>query len=65
MIWENYGEWHIDHIIPCSAFNLEDREQALRCFHYTNLQPLWAQDNLSKSNKIMSCQPELLLVLRA
>ena len=51
MTWDNYGEWHVDHIKPCSAFDLTDPEQQLQCFHYTNLQPLWAIDNLSKSDK--------------
>jgi hypothetical protein len=50
MSWENYGEWHLDHIIPlCSANN---NEEALRLNHYTNLQPLWAEDNLRKNRKI-------------
>lgn len=53
MTWENYGiRWHIDHIKPCAAFNLSiDNEQKL-CFHYTNLQPLFAEDNLSKGAKL-------------
>lgn len=43
MSWSNYGkEWHIDHILPCSLFDLTDVEQQKECFHYTNLQPLWA-----------------------
>ena len=48
MSWDNYGEWHIDHIRPCASFDLLDPEQQAQCFHYTNLQPLWAKDNLRK-----------------
>jgi hypothetical protein len=53
MDWDNYGiyGWHIDHIKPCSLFNLENIEEQKKCFHYTNLQPLWAIDNLKKGNK--------------
>ncbi len=51
MSWENRSQWHIDHIIPCCAFNLADPEQQRKCFHYTNLQPLWARENLSKNGK--------------
>jgi hypothetical protein len=53
MTWKNYGEWHIDHIRPCSSFNLSVAKERKKCFHYTNLQPLWAEDNLKKSNKIL------------
>jgi hypothetical protein len=53
MTWDNMGEWHIDHIIPCANFDLTDPKQQKKCFHYTNLQPLWAIDNIKKSNKII------------
>jgi hypothetical protein len=51
MSWENHGEWHVDHIRPCCSFNLTNEEEQKACFHYTNLQPLWAKDNLSKGGK--------------
>lgn len=51
MSWDNFGEWYIDHIKPCCSFDLTDIEQQKKCFHYTNLQPLWAIDNLKKSGK--------------
>jgi hypothetical protein len=60
MTWENQGlkGWHIDHIRPCASFDLTDPEQQKLCFHYTNLQPLWAKDNLSKGAKILdTCGP--------
>jgi hypothetical protein len=54
MNWKNWGikGWHIDHIIPIALFNLTDLDEQKRCFHYTNLQPLWWWENLSKANKI-------------
>lgn len=52
MSWDNYGKWHLDHIIPCASFDLSKPENQRKCFHYTNLQPLWAVDNIRKSNKI-------------
>jgi|688.fasta_scaffold302984_2 hypothetical protein len=48
--WDNYGEWHIDHVIPLSSANNE--KELIDMCHYTNLQPLWAKENLSKGNKI-------------
>jgi hypothetical protein len=52
MTRDNYGLWHIDHIIPCASFDLNDSEQQKFCFHYTNLQPLWAIDNMKKGIKL-------------
>lgn len=51
MTWEKMGLWHIDHIRPCASFDLTDPEQQKECFHFSNLQPLWAEDNLRKSDK--------------
>ena len=52
MSWGNHGEWHIDHIIPLASAQSED--DVIRLNHYTNLQPLWAIDNIRKGSKIMS-----------
>jgi len=54
MTWENYGEWHVDHIIPCAGFDLRNPEAQKECFHYSNLQPLWAEENLSKNDRMPS-----------
>ena len=52
MTWEKYGcGWHIDHIRPCASFDLSDPAQQKLYFHWTNLQPLWASDNLQKNAK--------------
>ena len=61
MSWDNYGMvdgntmngWHIDHIKPCNSFNLLDPEEQKQCFHYTNLQPMWAVDNIKKGCKVI------------
>lgn len=50
MGWENREQWHIDHIRPCASFDLTDPEQQKECFHYNNLQPLWAEENIRKSD---------------
>jgi hypothetical protein len=52
MTWDNYGAWHIDHRLPCASFDLSDQAQQKICFHYTNLQPLWAKDNLRKGARV-------------
>lgn len=51
MSWDNYGKWHLDHVRPLAAFNLEDRTQFLEVANWTNYQPLWAEDNIRKGSK--------------
>ena len=51
MTWENYGKWHIDHIIPLSRVNLFDTNELHMVCNYKNLQPMWGSDNIRKSNK--------------
>ena len=51
MTWDNYGLWHIDHIKPCAKFDLSKPSEQRKCFNYTNLQPLWAEENLKKGNR--------------
>jgi len=55
MIWENYGEWHVDHIKPISSFNIVDMgdEEFMKCWSLGNLQPMWGEENIRKSNKIL------------
>lgn len=52
MNWDNWSRdgWHIDHIVPLASFDLTDRDQFLKATHFTNLQPLWAKENLSKGS---------------
>ena len=54
MTKENYGKWHVDHIRPCASFDLTKPEEQAKCFHYTNLQALWAHENLSKGDKFVT-----------
>lgn len=53
MSWDNRSSFHIDHIKPCSSFNLLDEEEQKKCFHYSNLQPLTPEENLKKYNKVL------------
>ena len=55
MSWENYGKWHIDHILPVSSFNIQDLndDNFRKCWSLDNLQPMWAEENIKKSNKIL------------
>lgn len=57
MSWDNYGlkGWHIDHIIPLCSYDLTIDKNRYTAFHYTNLQPLWAKDNLKKGSVIPRC----------
>jgi hypothetical protein len=53
MTKNNYGKiWHVDHKIPCASFDLTKPEEQAKCFHYTNLQALFAKENLSKGAKL-------------
>ena len=55
MTWKNYGEWHVDHILPITYFNLKEvgDEEFLKCWGLDNLQPMWGEENIKKSNKIL------------
>ncbi len=69
MTWENHGPvWHLDEIIPCAAWNLEDPTHWAACWHWTNSQPLLAHENLTKSSRAtpyVKSIDERLMVLRA
>jgi hypothetical protein len=55
MSWENYGEWHVDHISPITSFNFQEvgDNEFMKCWSLENLQPMWADENIRKSNKII------------
>ncbi|CAB4125787.1 hypothetical protein UFOVP53_230 [uncultured Caudovirales phage] len=55
MTWDNHtlDGWHIDHILPLDSFNLTNREETIKACHYSNLRPLWAKENIIKSNKLL------------
>lgn len=52
MTWENYGEWHIDHIVPLSFFDLTLAEHQKMAFHFTNTRPMWKSENIARGNKM-------------
>jgi hypothetical protein len=64
MGWDNRSQWHIDHIIPCCAFNLADEQQQRVAFHYTNLRPIWSHDNQRKGGKVPVVQQKLFWTLK-
>ena len=55
MSWDNYGKWHVDHIKPISSFNIVEMgdEEFMKCWSLGNLQPMWGEENIKKSNKII------------
>jgi hypothetical protein len=55
MSWDNYGDWHVDHKLPITYFNIQEMgdEEFMRCWSLDNLQPMWGFDNIFKSNKIL------------
>jgi hypothetical protein len=55
MTWENYGEFHIDHKLPISSFNIKEigDEEFMKCWSLDNLQPMWGEENIRKSNKVL------------
>jgi hypothetical protein len=55
MTWENYGEWHVDHKLPITSFNFQEigDNEFMRCWGLDNLQPMWADENIRKSNKVI------------
>ena len=56
MTWENYGEWHVDHKKPITSFNFQEMgdDEFMKCWSLDNLQPLWEEENIRKSNKIFN-----------
>ena len=65
MRWDNYGStWHIDHITPLAVFDAANGEDMRKAWHYTNLRPLKAAENMRKRDKIITHQPELILYLQ-
>lgn len=64
MSWENYGTaWHIDHIEPLASFEVYDKDDIRKAWHFSNLRPLWAKENIAKGDKVITHQRELLLLM--
>jgi hypothetical protein len=55
MTWENYGEWHVDHKLPISSFNIQEMgdDEFMKCWSLKNLQPMWGKENIVKGNNII------------
>ena len=53
MSWNNHGEWHFDHVLPISSFNLNNDEERAKCYNWQNIRPIWKVHNLNKKNKIL------------
>ena len=55
MTWENYGVWHVDHKLPITSFDIQEigDEEFMKCWSLDNLQPMWGEENIRKSNKIL------------
>ena len=55
MSWDNYGEWHVDHKLPITSFNIVEMgdKEFMKCWALENLQPMWGEENIRKSNKIL------------
>ena len=55
MTWENYGVWHVDHKLPITSFEIQEMgdKEFMRCWSLDNLQPMWGEENIRKSNKVL------------
>jgi hypothetical protein len=54
MSWDNYGDWHVDHKLPITHYNIQEMgdSEFMKCWSLDNLQPMWGVDNIKKSNKL-------------
>jgi hypothetical protein len=55
MTWDNYGIWHVDHKFPITSFDIQEMgdEEFMKCWSLENLQPMWGEENIRKSNKVL------------